>query len=31
VGPLEESALLEMGNIVCAAYVGVLGTFLGRG
>ncbi len=31
VGPLEESALLEMGNIVCAAYVGVLGTFLGKG
>lgn len=31
VGALEESALLEMGNIVCAAYVGVLGTFLGKG
>ena len=30
VGKLEESALMEMGNIVCAAYVGVLGTFLGR-
>jgi chemotaxis protein CheC len=31
VGALESSALNEMGNIVCAAYVGVLGTFLGRG
>ena len=31
VGALERSALSEMGNIVCAAYVGVLGTFLGRG
>lgn len=31
IGPLERSALLEMGNIVCAAYVGVLGDFLGRG
>jgi chemotaxis protein CheC len=31
VGKLEESALMEMGNIVCAAYVGVLGTFLGKG
>lgn len=31
IGPLEESALNEMGNIVCAAYVGVLGTFLGKG
>ena len=30
-GPLEQSALNEMGNIVCAAYVGVLGTFLGKG
>ena len=30
VGSLERSALMEMGNIVCAAYVGVLGTFLGR-
>ena len=28
IGPLEQSALMEMGNIVCAAYVGVLGTFL---
>jgi chemotaxis protein CheC len=28
IGPLEQSALNEMGNIVCAAYVGVLGTFL---
>jgi chemotaxis protein CheC len=31
IGPLEQSALNEMGNIVCAAYVGVLGTFLGKG
>ncbi|HET6232541.1 MAG TPA: chemotaxis protein CheC [Longimicrobiaceae bacterium] len=31
VGPLERSALNEMGNIVCAAYVGVLGSFLGKG
>lgn len=31
VGELEKSALMEMGNIVCAAYVGVLGTFLGKG
>ena len=31
VGELERSALMEMGNIVCAAYVGVLGTFLGKG
>ena len=31
IGALEESALNEMGNIVCAAYVGVLGTFLNRG
>jgi chemotaxis protein CheC len=30
IGPLEQSALNEMGNIVCAAYVGVLGTFLGK-
>jgi chemotaxis protein CheC len=30
VGEFERSALKEMGNIVCAAYVGVLGTFLGR-
>ena len=30
IGPLEQSALMEMGNIVCAAYVGVLGTFLHR-
>jgi chemotaxis protein CheC len=30
IGRLEESALMEMGNIVCAAYVGVLGTFLNR-
>jgi chemotaxis protein CheC len=31
VGELEKSALMEMGNIVCAAYVGVLGNFLGTG
>jgi chemotaxis protein CheC len=31
IGALEDSALKEMGNIVCAAYVGVLGTFLGKG
>lgn len=31
VGELEKSALMEMGNIVCAAYVGVLGSFLGKG
>ena len=31
VGALEQSALMEMGNIVCAAYVGVLGQFLGKG
>lgn len=31
VGALEKSALMEMGNIVCAAYVGVLGSFLGKG
>ena len=31
VGAFEKSALMEMGNIVCAAYVGVLGTFLGKG
>jgi chemotaxis protein CheC len=31
VGALERSALNEMGNIVCAAYVGVLGSFLGKG
>jgi len=30
IGPLEQSALNEMGNIVCAAYVGVLGTFLSK-
>ena len=30
IGPLEQSALMEMGNIVCAAYVGVLGTFLSK-
>jgi chemotaxis protein CheC len=27
---LERSTLLELGNILCAAYVGVLGNFLGR-
>ena len=31
IGALELSALNEMGNIVCAAYVGVLGTFLNKG
>ena len=31
IGPVERSALNEMGNIVCAAYVGVLGTFLNKG
>lgn len=31
VGALERSALNELGNIVCAAYVGVLGSFLGKG
>jgi chemotaxis protein CheC len=31
IGALERSALNEMGNIVCAAYVGVLGSFLGKG
>lgn len=31
IGALEQSALNEMGNIVCAAYVGVLGTFLNKG
>ena len=30
IGRLEESALMEMGNIVCAAYVGVLGSFLNK-
>jgi chemotaxis protein CheC len=30
-GALERSTLLELGNILCAAYVGVLGNFLGRG
>ena len=30
IGPLEQSALNEMGNIVCAAYVGVMGTFLSK-
>ncbi|HYH83724.1 MAG TPA: chemotaxis protein CheC [Longimicrobium sp.] len=30
IGPLEQSALSEMGNIVCAAYVGVMGTFLSK-
>ncbi len=31
MGELERSALQEMGNIVCAAYVGVFGEFLGQG
>ncbi len=31
MGALECSALNELGNIVCAAYVGVLGEFLGSG
>jgi chemotaxis protein CheC len=30
INALARSALSEMGNIVCAAYVGVLGTFLKR-
>jgi len=30
LGELERSTLLELGNILCAAYVGVLGNFLGR-
>jgi len=30
IGALEQSAMMEMGNIVCAAYVGVLGTFLNK-
>lgn len=29
-GMLERSTLQEMGNIVCASYVGVLGNFLGE-
>jgi chemotaxis protein CheC len=29
-GELQRSTLLELGNILCAAYVGVLGNFLGR-
>ncbi|HEX2092535.1 MAG TPA: chemotaxis protein CheC [Longimicrobiaceae bacterium] len=29
-GALERSTLQELGNIVCASYVGVLGTFLGE-
>jgi chemotaxis protein CheC len=31
MGLLERSALNEVGNIVCASYVGVLGSFLGKG
>lgn len=31
LGELERSTLRELGNIVCASYVGVLGTFLGEG
>jgi chemotaxis protein CheC len=30
MGLLERSALQELGNIVCASYVGVLGDFLGE-
>lgn len=30
LGMLERSTLQELGNIVCASYVGVLGTFLGE-
>jgi chemotaxis protein CheC len=30
IGMLERSTLQELGNIVCASYVGVLGTFLGE-
>lgn len=30
LGPLERSTLEELGNIVCASYVGVLGNFLGE-
>ena len=29
LGPLERSTLQELGNIVCASYVGVLGSLLG--
>lgn len=31
LGLLERSTLQELGNIVCASYVGVLGEFLGQG
>lgn len=31
MGPMERSTLSELGNIVCAAYVGVLGNFLNKG
>jgi chemotaxis protein CheC len=31
LGALERSTLQELGNIVCASYVGVLGSFLGTG
>jgi chemotaxis protein CheY-P-specific phosphatase CheC len=30
LGMLERSTLQELGNIVCASYVGVLGSFLGE-
>lgn len=30
LGALERSTLQELGNIVCASYVGVLGNFLGE-
>lgn len=30
LGLLERSTLQELGNIVCASYVGVLGSFLGE-
>ncbi|HEV2148252.1 MAG TPA: chemotaxis protein CheC [Longimicrobiaceae bacterium] len=30
IGMLERSTLQELGNIVCASYVGVLGSFLGE-
>lgn len=31
MGPMERSTLNELGNIVCASYVGVLGNFLNKG
>lgn len=30
MGPMERSTLNELGNIVCASYVGVLGNFLNK-